>query len=70
MSSYPMWYIPLRFLPVSARNELADILDTHGDISMEIFGQDLDRLHQHHLGLETSKLNVRQIILKKINAYK
>lgn len=57
MSSYPMWYIPLRFLPVSARNELADILDTHGDISMEIFGQDLDRLHQHHLGLETSKLN-------------
>ena len=66
MSSNPMWYIHLRFLPVAARNELADILDTHGDISMEIFGQNVDRLHQLGLGLDSSKLIVRHIIFKNM----
>jgi hypothetical protein len=44
----------------------ADILDTHGDISMEIFGQNVDRLHQLGLGLDSSKLIVRQIIFKNM----
>ena len=66
MSSYPMWYIHLRFLPVAAQNELADILDTYGDISMEIFGQNVDRLHQLRLGLDSYKLIVRQIIFKNM----
>lgn len=56
ISEYPLYYIGLKYLPESALEKLADILDVPGNICMELFAENINREHEHKLDLDASKL--------------
>lgn len=52
-----LWHIPLKYLSNEARGELADLLDPPtGNITMEVLGQNIDKLRDYQLGMNTQKL--------------
>lgn len=53
---YPLYYIGLKYLPESALEKLADILDVPGNICMELFAEHINREHGNKLDLNTGKL--------------
>lgn len=53
---YPLHYIDLKYLPESALEELADILDVPGIVCMELFAEMINREHENKLGLHTSRV--------------
>ncbi|XP_052064213.1 uncharacterized protein LOC127704264 [Mytilus californianus] len=56
IQEYPLYYIGLKYLPESALEELADLLDVPGIVCMELFAEMINREHENKLGLHTSRV--------------